>query len=230
MLSPLMKLVQQPICSLLLTETQGFSLTSFGTHVWLDAERNHVQMVRQFLQHKIKLHTFNIYMQLSSPVCQMPSSMRLWLYLQQSCLFELEQQVNEGLYGWTPKSHYFTDRWTQQCYTFLLWKGLNLLLVILKAFPWSQSMDVKCVGRTTLFKNESAGSRLSDVSGYRAAVIHHARSLGSLLWGLLFNLGIRVSGGWINQAEAVRSWMRLGINAWCLTWAMCVCVCSIVLD
>ena len=42
---------------------------------------------------------------------------------------------------------------------------------------------------------------------------------------LLFNLGIHVSRGWINRAEALWSWMRLVINAWCLTWVMCVCVC-----
>ncbi len=136
--------------------------------------------------------------------------------------------MNEDLYVWKPKIHYLTDRWTQHCYRFFVWKGLNLLLVILEAFLCSQSMDVKCVGRTTLFKNESAGSRLSDVSGYGAEVIHQARSLRSLLWACCLTWGCVSLEAGINRAEAVRSWMRLGINAWCLTWAMCVC--SIVLD
>lgn len=138
-------------------------------------------------------------------------------------IFGHQQHMSENLFLWKPKGHYLIDRWTQQCYRVLVWKRLNLLLLILKAFPRSQSMDVKCVGRTTLFKNESAGSRLSDVSGYQAAVIHQACSLGSLLWARCLTWGsVSLEAELIKPRLCGHGWGWIKVPG---VWpGLCVCV------
>lgn len=114
--------------------------------------------------------------------------LRFSFHLQQ-CHHILSYRLNENLWVWKPESYHLTDRSTPMYYRSPAWKGLKLLLIILKAFPWFQRMDVKCVGRSTLFKNISAALRLSDTSGLWAVVIHQDRSLGSLLWACCLTRG-----------------------------------------
>lgn len=86
-------------------------------------------------------------------------------------------------------------------------KGAKCVSSHCESMPLVSVYGCKCVGRTTLFKNQSASLSLSDVSWWQAAVIHQACSLCSLLWACYLTWGSR-------SLEAVLIEPRLCGHGW----------------
>lgn len=149
---------------------------------------------------------------------RVPRRVTSWLHPQHSPVtFGHEQRRSE--------EHYLRDGWTEQCNRLLV---TSLSLVTRKAFSWSLRVQMlKVWVEPHCLRTNLPGhvyQRCQDAALQPFIKPPHSAPC------LLSDPSIRVSGGWINRAEAARSRMTWGVNAWGLICATCerflLCLCA----